>query len=697
MTCRRRLLLLLTSLALCAPAGAATLDVELGWAKKVRGGRWTPIFITASDSKPRNVTIELDAPHDGANLMRVRQNLTLNPQPVTVALYAPLANYGIDELSVVLRDAATDKVLARWPDPDGSALVEGGAWGRFLDANTRLVGVTGEAATLRTLERQLQGGPVQITAAYLEPKRLPFAPIGFDSLDLLVLNAPNFDQLGAERQQAIVDWVRGGGCLLLWPGENPVPERGPLIDALPVRIGGHTNYGFTPETLDRLGLGRRFRSLKGRELAPNPGATALPLFGDGNPPAYRARVGFGDVFVSPVDLGQLQFDGGDKARAFWAPILRPAFAIADAPSAATTDPSVAPPSYSETQILSELADRREVVATEALANRLANVPGAGRFDFTYVAVVMVGMMLVVGPIDWFVLKRIGRQPWTWVTTSGWIALVTVGAVFIGHWLRSGELHYRTVRLVDQADGAAVAATDFVAIYAPKTDQYAIAPESGDGWWEPVSPGGGYGYRRDLSTDWRFHQTYRGNEPGPMTINVWNMRFLRGQAVEPGAPAIEADLGVGPPDAQGRRVVRGTVTNRGPAPLERVIVRTRTGAGVVEGVRVAPGETAAVTVPLDPNWLAARQQGLMTEVAGNYGQMVPPAHRGNAGELALMGADLDARASLRVDQLLRERDDLACVYATASPTDPAVKLPGHEAVQQHILVLRALVPLRTADH
>src|SRR3712207_7024781 len=43
--------------------------------------------------------------------------------------------------------------------------------------------------------------------------------------------------LAIEQQRAIVEWVRAGGNLLLWPGDTPIPDAGPLLDALPCRIG----------------------------------------------------------------------------------------------------------------------------------------------------------------------------------------------------------------------------------------------------------------------------------------------------------------------------------------------------------------------------------------------------------------------------------------------------------------------------
>src|SRR5262249_18706100 len=123
-----------------------------------------------------------------------------------------------------------------------------------------------------------------------------------------------------------------------------------------------------------------------------------------------------------------------------------------------------------TQNIDVSASRRAMAANRVM-DMLGNVPGLGSFDFFYIALVMCGMMVIVGPIDWIVLKKLGRQPWTWTTTAGWIALITLGAMYIGSMFKSGDLHFRTLRLIDQADGMCIADTDAIGIYSPRTGEY----------------------------------------------------------------------------------------------------------------------------------------------------------------------------------------------------------------------------------
>jgi hypothetical protein len=160
-----------------------------------------------------------------------------------------------------------------------------------------------------------------------------------------------------------------------------------------------------------------------------------------------------------------------------------------------------------------------------------------------------------------------------VTTGGWIALVTLGAIFIGHVFKSGELHYRTIRVIDQVDGRAVAAEDFVCLYSPRTTRYQLgyAP---DGWWEPVSLDVGTA-RGGLRNDLGFNQGRYGTGPGELRVNVWNLRLLQAETVGGGAgggPLVEADL-TAQADEHGRLVgVSGTVKNLSPYPMKNVHIQ-----------------------------------------------------------------------------------------------------------------------------
>ncbi|QOV88172.1 hypothetical protein [Humisphaera borealis] len=708
---------------LVPPALAATqLDVSFGWDGSVRTGRWTPIFISASDIKPRQALIEFDAPQAGPYVMRLRQYITLGPQPTTVILYAPASERYGDPPVVVLRDADSGKLLARWPaDPDSGT----NAYENTLSAEQKFVGVTGPNLRLANFEQNV-GVPMRY--AGIRPELLPDQPVGYDPLDLLVLNRADLNTIEPSRQQAIADWVRTGGMLLLWPSDTPTPADSPIGRILPCRVGGPKNYAFTDQQRIKAGLGDRFKGMMGFALSPTADAEAIDLMPEdaagAKLTAYARDHGFGRVVVAPININELLFDRSDGAKLLHGALLKGVF------------DSEARNQSNHGYYALDPASQLQQGAMSDLQDHLANVPGAGRFGFSYVVWVVLGMMAVVGPVDWFVLRKLGRQPWTWVTTAGWIGLITVGALFIGKVFKSGDLHYRTVTLIDQAGDQVVARTTLAGIYSPRTTDYYIdaAPTRDDangkpiptlqpptGWWEPASAMHSYG-GGGMKLDVPFRQTTEGNQPQEMTINVWNMRALRGENLVAGEPFIKADLRCRPVGSDWR--VSGTIANRSGQPLKDIRIAVREGyvadaAGPPSVVPLAEkdsayrdsrGDTRHIKLTRMLPLIQRVDPGKTVEIDGvvkavsmtptdgsggnaRYYSETPPPDPGSVWALA---TGLSGRRAARADEAVSDGTH-AVIYAIVDNPRPPVVLRGNEpAIERHDTVVRALVRLTAAE-
>jgi hypothetical protein len=280
-----------------------------------------------------------------------------------------------------------------------------------------------------------------------------------------------------------------------------------------------------------------------------------------------------------------------------------------------------------------------------------------------------------------VLRRLGRQPWTWITTSGWIALITLGAIYMGHIFKSGDLYYRSLRLVDESDGQTVATRDVACIYSPRTTTYTIDtdPES---WWQPVSIDQ-YGYSRGgIKTDLNYLQTYRGNTPGPMLINVWNLRFIEGEQIATAGEAgvIEAKI-----SAPGNMSILGTIKNRGTMPLRDVTIRTKSKMCVLEG-NIAPGQTVTLKEELKPtNTIDYESNGYYYNE--NYQRTSDGAIRYDNA------ADLSLSRSRRIERLFTERSETAEIFARVDGMEAPNPLHEPGAREDHRQIIRALVTLQ----
>jgi hypothetical protein len=301
------------------------------------------------------------------------------------------------------------------------------------------------------------------------------------------------------------------------------------------------------------------------------------------------------------------------------------------------------------------------------------------------------MMCIVGPVDWFVLKWLGRQPWTWVTTTGWIGVVTFGAIYAGHLVKSGDLVFRTVTLLDESGGSRVASFDVAGIYSPQTRRYPLAvdPES---WWWPASDSAFYGATA-LQFEIPCHQDYRGNRPEDLLINVWNLRLLQSQTYQSAAPLIEAKLAL-----DGQRI-KGTITNRGPVAVEKLRVRTRGGVALLNQT-IEPGQSIEVAQKLDArDRTLTTMPSTTTDATAQWQWYQQQQQQGlqDRPRFPLLNGLADRRAA-RIDQMLADREDLAVVYAEFDGgNEDRIKLKQPEgdepAKEAHVGAVRSVVALQ----
>src|SRR3954466_76530 len=198
------------------PTGTV-LKVRVGWGGVIQPDRWNPVYITLSDNTTRTIVLECSAPHGSFYGMTSRQVITIGPEEQTFVVYLPLRQFSPDDITFIVRDPATRRRLADYPAGPYLSFAPVEA----TPPGVSFLGISGRRATLKPITDALPGA--RLSAPPIEQDELPINPTGYDCLDVLVLNAPNLAALSIEQQQAIADWVRTGGNLLMWPGDTPVP------------------------------------------------------------------------------------------------------------------------------------------------------------------------------------------------------------------------------------------------------------------------------------------------------------------------------------------------------------------------------------------------------------------------------------------------------------------------------------------
>jgi hypothetical protein len=199
----------------------------------------------------------------------------------------------------------------------------------------------------------------------------------------------------------------------------------------------------------------------------------------------------------------------------------------------------------------------------AVMEYLYNIAQMRPLSIWWVILLLTTLALLLGPVDYLVLKRYDRLPLTWLTCAMWIGLFTAGAYYGVQALRGGKMQLRAVSVVDAVDANDAAwSTTYSGLFAPYSADYRLDRLKNNQWWSAISPSSDHMYQRGTSIvgrDIYCKQYDGGNIPSSLPINIWTMQCLLTESSVPGFP-FTAELS----QSSGR--VHLTVTNLSDQPI-----------------------------------------------------------------------------------------------------------------------------------
>src|SRR5690606_640433 len=133
---------------------------------------------------------------------------------------------------------------------------------------------------------------------------------------------------------------------------------------------------------------------------------------------------------------------------------------------------------SSTEDAKNLARMRYSVMTDLaslLSSPLEIFPEVTVVPFGWVALLIFGYILLIGPIDYLFLKKVvGRLELTWITFPTWVIVISVAAYYAAHWLKGDDLRVNRVEIVDVDQSSdTLRGTGFLSIFSPRIDKYTV--------------------------------------------------------------------------------------------------------------------------------------------------------------------------------------------------------------------------------
>jgi len=252
-----------------------------------------------------------------------------------------------------------------------------------------------------------------------------------------------------------------------------------------------------------------------------------------------------------------------------------------------------------------------------LVNAVSQLPSLALPPTGGLIALLGAYIVLIGPLNYLVLKRLDRREWAWLTMPLLIVVFAVGAYGYGAILRGSDVIVNEVAIVRGAPGATDGTAQvYLGIFSPSRGVYQVRVPGGALLSTPVVEAG-FGGGPTTTLDVLQGDPARVRN---LAVGFGALRSIRAETAV-AVPLIEADLGL----VDGR--LRGTIRNASTQRLERPAVVL--GGTVAVLGDLEPGAEASVDVALQSNQFGqSLSDRLVGQVYFGDGSLAPDAARLN---------------------------------------------------------------------
>jgi len=320
-----------------------------------------------------------------------------------------------------------------------------------------LVGVASDQPSALDAVATVHPGGTAPSVIHLAAADLPASGLVLRAFDVLAIDDFATDTLTAEQKSALVDYVMQGGSLLLGTGGSWHKTLAGLPSAIvPMQVAGSVV----------LPNAKALGDLTGVEIATgtvSTGATAWLAEG-GRPLLIEQPTGAGLVAMATFDWAQGSVATSSAATA----LLRQV--VIRATFGSTNSSAINNISIGKGTITNSVATRGGT-----LSQSLGNLPALELPAWWLIGALVMEYVLLVGPLNYFVLRALNRRALAWVTVPA-IALVASGGAYGASVITKGtSVLANEIAIVHVQQGWDRAySEDYTGILAPTRGDYDVA-------------------------------------------------------------------------------------------------------------------------------------------------------------------------------------------------------------------------------
>lgn len=312
-------------------------------------------------------------------------------------------------------------------------------------ADTPIVGVM--AREVRDF-RRISGVLSYLSVKGMSPNSLDLFQFAQNFRAIIFCN-PDAEILSPEQNANLRRWLESGGVLIIGGGSGWQQSAALLpADLLPVRVQGVETI--SAGDLASLALPSLEESEYTIAVGENLGEVLFSSAG-GRPLLVAKKVGKGTILWSALDLESPPLLNAANAESFWQKL----FLLKPVEKASTIDK----------RLTSQLLN---TISQDSLASALS--PGK-------VFLLLLGYIILVGPVNWLVLRKIDRREWAWFVIPAVALLLTAGSFVYGRLGRGSDAIVYQVNLIDKFSANQAYVESYCGILVPSTRNLTLSSDA----------------------------------------------------------------------------------------------------------------------------------------------------------------------------------------------------------------------------
>jgi hypothetical protein len=426
--------------------------------------------------------------------------------------------------------------------------------------NDRLVGIAAETASSFNLLNLVDPPNGDSSTAEIQLQKLPDFGLALESLDAILISDVDSGELSKSQVQALTAWVTGGGRLMLFGGPDwekttaafSSSELMPISPTGTELVNDWNSFSSIASTQSE--ISGQAVAVTGNLMT---GAQVLASTEDGMPLIVQRNLGAGEVIFFTVDPTLAPLNGWPGMEGIYRYLF---------------NRSISAPPW-----------QHGINDWYSAANAAQTLPNLSFPPALLVCGFLVMYVLILGPINYLVVRKLKRRELGWITTPVLIIIFSLVVLVSGGLSRSRQPILNRLSIVQVWPGAPLARLDgIIGTYSPFRSTYQLDFEAN------VLAHNLPANQPPINRGAVIYQNATGGFIPGLRVEVGSIQPVTMEGLIP-APKFEGSLKISIDDTGAAMI--GNVKNNSDLSLENAVLVTS--GGVVDLGTFSPGETREV--------------------------------------------------------------------------------------------------------